>query len=297
MLLDGPTYPQRLVHISCQHIGTYAFKGCGTLDMLSFTTDFMPAPEVNPAGAKGGKGTLVFPGTGPVVGLQDCPVALPDVLPTLQQAWAATSAAVAAVQAAQQQHQQDRLLLHRVSLKQSPKPYRRSVSSVAAFAATSGELPDGIVRKQAANDLLSRQSLADSGSPMAAAAPAISGSWSGSAGPWSAAPAALQRRPSRLSCHGELSAHDECTADTGDAVYGHRYSSFSDVEAAPGPPVASGQGAAVSRLSAEMQLPTTNGSLNFWPQGLCDSKVGKVSGAGTVFDCAQPRDVELSAKV
>eukprot|EP00878_Enallax_costatus_P033120 GHUV01036507.1.p1 GENE.GHUV01036507.1~~GHUV01036507.1.p1 ORF type:complete len:715 (+),score=212.45 GHUV01036507.1:3-2147(+) len=98
MPADGPSYPQRLVHISGQHIGTYAFKGCGEVEMISFTADSIAGwCKYSSTGSRGAKGALVLQGTGPVIGLQDCPVMMPDVLPTLQQAWAA---AVAAAEAA-----------------------------------------------------------------------------------------------------------------------------------------------------------------------------------------------------
>lgn len=148
MLLNGPTYPSRLVLISTQHIGTYAFKGCGAMDMVTFITDFMPVPDLELSGNKGGKGVLLAPSSGPVVGLQDCPIMLPIVLPALQQAW---SAAAAAVQAATQQHEQDRpQLLQNKGTNKAGKPvFRKTQSSGAAFAAFSAA-PDGLRRFQPA---------------------------------------------------------------------------------------------------------------------------------------------------
>jgi hypothetical protein len=99
MLQDAPEYPQRRTLISCQHIGTYAFKGCGALDMVAFTTD---APHQQlPLGfnaRSSGKGVLLLPKEGPVVGLQDCPILLPQVLPALQTAWAAVAKKAAPVE-------------------------------------------------------------------------------------------------------------------------------------------------------------------------------------------------------
>lgn len=49
----------RLVHVSGNHIGTYAFKGCGAMDMVCLTSDVILAPEAQaqsrcpPRGAKG----------------------------------------------------------------------------------------------------------------------------------------------------------------------------------------------------------------------------------------------------
>eukprot|EP00775_Hariotina_reticulata_P011160 gene11160-11310_t len=51
-------YAHRLVHVSAEHIGTYAFKGCGAVDMVCFTSDAMltqvqssPAPKSVKGGA------------------------------------------------------------------------------------------------------------------------------------------------------------------------------------------------------------------------------------------------------
>ena len=54
-------YPSRLVHVSAENVGTYGFKGCGAMDMVSLTADVLPpVPDntVNKA-RKGGKGKLV----------------------------------------------------------------------------------------------------------------------------------------------------------------------------------------------------------------------------------------------
>jgi hypothetical protein len=99
MLQDAPDYPQRRTLVSCQHIGTYAFKGCGALDMVAFTTD---APHQQlPQGfsaRSSGKGVLLLPKEGPVIGLQDCPILLPQVLPALQRAWTAVAKKAAPVE-------------------------------------------------------------------------------------------------------------------------------------------------------------------------------------------------------
>lgn len=52
----------RLVQVSAQHIGTYAFKGCGAMDMVCLTTDGMlPEATAHAAGpAKGAKGMSIF---------------------------------------------------------------------------------------------------------------------------------------------------------------------------------------------------------------------------------------------
>lgn len=42
--------------------------------------------------SRSGKGLLLLPREGPVVGLQDCPVMVPDVLPSLRKAWTAAAA-------------------------------------------------------------------------------------------------------------------------------------------------------------------------------------------------------------
>eukprot|EP00775_Hariotina_reticulata_P007249 gene7249-7462_t len=81
--------PGRLVHVTAHHLGTYGFKGCGALDMVCFTTDTLHG-AIHPTlamGAEGAKGTLIMASSGPVLGLQDCPLLLPDVLTALQQAW------------------------------------------------------------------------------------------------------------------------------------------------------------------------------------------------------------------
>lgn len=98
-------YQQQQVKVSTQHIGTYAFKGCGTLDMVAISIDDLAVQAVqqykpgqqqqqqnNAASARNGKGMLIAPRSGPVVGQQHCPVVLPDVLPGLRRAWAAVQA-------------------------------------------------------------------------------------------------------------------------------------------------------------------------------------------------------------
>jgi hypothetical protein len=99
MLQDAPEYPQRRTLVSCQHIGTYAFKGCGALDMVAFTTN--AAHQQLPPGTStrsSGKGVLLLQKEGPVVGLQDCPILLPNILPALQRAWTAVAKKAAPVE-------------------------------------------------------------------------------------------------------------------------------------------------------------------------------------------------------
>eukprot|EP00775_Hariotina_reticulata_P011161 gene11161-11311_t len=89
-LYSNSSYLSRLVHVSAEHIGTYAFKGCGAVDMVCFATDAsVGSPQQRPAALKGDKGRLVMASSGPVWGLQDCPVLVPDVLSALIEAWKA----------------------------------------------------------------------------------------------------------------------------------------------------------------------------------------------------------------
>ncbi|WIA12661.1 hypothetical protein OEZ85_006309 [Tetradesmus obliquus] len=100
MLQDAPEYQLRRTLVSCSHIGTYAFKGCGALDMVAFSTD-APHHQLLPQGSQlrsSGKGVLLLQKDGPVVGLQDCPILLPQVLPALRQAWAAVAKKAAPVE-------------------------------------------------------------------------------------------------------------------------------------------------------------------------------------------------------
>jgi len=56
-------YPSRLVHVSAENVGTYGFKGCGAVDMVSLTADVLPpAPDNSASKArKGGKGEVGTP--------------------------------------------------------------------------------------------------------------------------------------------------------------------------------------------------------------------------------------------
>eukprot|EP00775_Hariotina_reticulata_P010840 gene10840-10996_t len=88
--VGGGLGTSRLSHVSAQHVGTYSFKGCGVVDMVCFTTEALQqvtSIKAGHAASKGMKGSLLMPSSGPVLGLQDCPVMLPDVLPALHQAW------------------------------------------------------------------------------------------------------------------------------------------------------------------------------------------------------------------
>eukprot|EP00878_Enallax_costatus_P015190 GHUV01015903.1.p3 GENE.GHUV01015903.1~~GHUV01015903.1.p3 ORF type:complete len:293 (+),score=91.35 GHUV01015903.1:8244-9122(+) len=80
---------QQLVSISAQHVGTYAFKGCGMMELVCLTSDAMPVTQQTLAVAppRGSKGVLISAASGPVVGLQDYAVMLPNVLPQFKQAW------------------------------------------------------------------------------------------------------------------------------------------------------------------------------------------------------------------
>jgi hypothetical protein len=115
--------------VSGWHIGCYAFKGCGMIDMVAFTCQHDEAPhplrqdsiqqqhQQQQGGSVQqllGKGMLLVARSGPVVGLQNCSVLLPDVLPSLQEAWRAAAEVAAHARPRssgggghpQQQHQQ-----------------------------------------------------------------------------------------------------------------------------------------------------------------------------------------------
>jgi hypothetical protein len=48
------------VHVSAENVGTYGFKGCGAMDMVSLTADVLPpVPDITNKARKGGKGKLV----------------------------------------------------------------------------------------------------------------------------------------------------------------------------------------------------------------------------------------------
>eukprot|EP00775_Hariotina_reticulata_P011064 gene11064-11220_t len=96
-LLHGPAdggrskqYQSQLVHVSAFHVGRYAFKGCvDPVDVVSLTTPALAAQYqlISSATNKGAKGMLILPVSGPVLGLQDCPVVLTlDVMAALRQA-------------------------------------------------------------------------------------------------------------------------------------------------------------------------------------------------------------------
>lgn len=96
-LLPGPSYPLRQALVEAHHLGCYALKGCGTVEVVTFLTDTIPVLEWPRAEAsKGSKGTLLSAASGPVVGLQGCPVALPAVLPALRRAWRVAGGVAAA---------------------------------------------------------------------------------------------------------------------------------------------------------------------------------------------------------
>eukprot|EP00775_Hariotina_reticulata_P013223 gene13223-13354_t len=79
---------RRLVHVTAHNTGTYAFKGCGAVDMVCLTCEELRVlPEVQDKACKGSKGTLLMASSGAVLGLQDCPVTLPQVLTDLEQTW------------------------------------------------------------------------------------------------------------------------------------------------------------------------------------------------------------------
>jgi hypothetical protein len=95
-------YPLQPARVSGWHIGCYAFKGCGMIDMVAFTCqqegpphpvcqDSMQQQQGGSVQQLLGKGMLLVQRSGPVVGLQSCPVLLPDVLPVLQEAWGAAA--------------------------------------------------------------------------------------------------------------------------------------------------------------------------------------------------------------
>lgn len=79
----------RSLCVGAHHLGGYAFKGCGTVEVVTYLADTIPVLAWPGAEqSKGGaKGVLVSPACGPVVGLQGFCVAVPDVLPALRRAW------------------------------------------------------------------------------------------------------------------------------------------------------------------------------------------------------------------
>ncbi|KAF8059749.1 CSN6 [Scenedesmus sp. PABB004] len=95
----APPYPARTLCVSGWHIGTLGLKGCGALESVSFTATAPGHPPVPPPPAappRGSKGALLHARAGPVVGMQGCPVRLPDVLPALGATWAAAACAAEA---------------------------------------------------------------------------------------------------------------------------------------------------------------------------------------------------------
>jgi hypothetical protein len=113
-LLPAAEYPKQQAHVSGWHIGCYAFKGCGLIDMVAFTCqdaathhhlrqDSMKQQQQQQQQGGSmqqllGKGMLLVHRSGPVVGLQNCPVLLPNVLPVLQEAWGAAAEAASRAQ-------------------------------------------------------------------------------------------------------------------------------------------------------------------------------------------------------
>eukprot|EP00775_Hariotina_reticulata_P004431 gene4431-4686_t len=87
--------------ISAQHVGLFQFKGCGEVDVVRLTADHWPAAQeaqaaqaAGPPGAHASmvgrgevKGKLLVGYSGPVLGLQGCPVTMPNILSELQRAW------------------------------------------------------------------------------------------------------------------------------------------------------------------------------------------------------------------
>jgi hypothetical protein len=135
-VLPTAEYALLQARISGWHIGCYAFKGCGLIDMVAFTCqenapnhpmsqDSMqhqqhqqPQQQVQGGGMQQllGKGMLLVARSGPVVGLQNCPVLLPSVLPVLQEAWGVAAEVASKARPArtsgggQQQQQQQQAL-------------------------------------------------------------------------------------------------------------------------------------------------------------------------------------------
>lgn len=135
-LLDAPEYPQRLVRVSCQHVGSFSFKGCGDLDVVAFTTDSTPGKPVAVSGSRaGGKATLILPKSGPVVGLQDCPILLPQVLPALQRAWAAATDVAATVEHTRMLRKQ--VTQHSFELFRTPPEVQRTDATLVPVGGSS----------------------------------------------------------------------------------------------------------------------------------------------------------------
>jgi hypothetical protein len=87
----------RQARVGAQHLGLFAFKGCGTVEVVTFLTDTAPVlAQPSAEQSKGAKGILVSPAFGPVVGLQECPIMLPGVLLVLRKACRVAAAVVAA---------------------------------------------------------------------------------------------------------------------------------------------------------------------------------------------------------
>ncbi|KAF6257722.1 hypothetical protein COO60DRAFT_1203083 [Scenedesmus sp. NREL 46B-D3] len=97
-VLPAAEYPMQQARISGWHIGCYAFKGCGMIDMVAFTCQDADSHQLRQDSLQQqrqggsmqqllGKSMLLVHRSGPVVGLRDCPVLLPNVLPLLQEAW------------------------------------------------------------------------------------------------------------------------------------------------------------------------------------------------------------------
>ena len=97
-LQPAPSYPLRSVCVGAHHLGCYSFKGCGSVEVVTLLTDTIPVLDWPRGDARGSKGSLVVPASGPVVGLQDCPLLLPAVLPVLRKAWRAAEEAVGNIQ-------------------------------------------------------------------------------------------------------------------------------------------------------------------------------------------------------
>eukprot|EP00775_Hariotina_reticulata_P005276 gene5276-5511_t len=86
----GTAAYHRLVHVSAHEAGTYAFKGCGAVDMACLVSEellLLPQAAHSMRPQRGAKGALIMPSSGPVPGLQGCPVVLPNVMWEFRQAW------------------------------------------------------------------------------------------------------------------------------------------------------------------------------------------------------------------
>ncbi|WIA32818.1 hypothetical protein OEZ86_006000 [Tetradesmus obliquus] len=173
MLQDAPEYQLRRTLVSCSHIGTYAFKGCGALDMVAFSTD-APHQQQLPQGSQprsSGKGVLLLQKDGPVVGLQDCPILLPQVLPALRQAWTAVAKKAAPVEHARVLRKQ--VTSPSFDMFRLPPDMRRSIGGGLGNAVGLAGSSSSSFRRRSMS--LMRSSLGSSNRNPAAAAAAAAG--------------------------------------------------------------------------------------------------------------------------